>query len=987
MRQDMATTHYTQEDTELANSLPQKVEQLRLGIDAGRPYVWELRLSLDEFCTLETAVKKSIRSHSNDHQHLLTEKFALIVVIYLAEWYKRFYKGAETLDEEKALSLNTEELKKLYGLAKIDSNTFVYNASANPDKTSFRWQESLQVLGGLAVQAELNRDKRDPLLPQLCKIFHGEEIQLDEVKDRNRAVAFQESIARGHSLYEYLDCILDKDKEPPFAREDLQNEDTMIPQLMSRIMHADELAKKNKFDFEWVIAYNGNRKQMVRHLRVRLRPEVIGGGKRQYIGYDRLRTPEWGVEHPEEIGRIKFHLRFKDGRRTIKKEGKDDAPLFKYDNTGSEETGFLSVNRMDESICTDVPVSHFDKVEMVMKTGDTTRVVQELEVKDYQQLYLMKNTDSKFSSRRNDKALLTVLVFSPAYRLAAYYRDLSVEYAHYWNGEERSEDYCWCPISDKVILVGPDGKEVTPPFFNRSGLYQVVFKKYLETIKYKENLYVAYKEIDPEDEGYEEAMDAVPVLFGRSGLRVVHYATGKAAEGEPVNDYDLEWQQPNGRYTDWKTQAPGMGKIRLRVTVKGIVIIKNVFYVPFVNEDGERQPIWRDFERMRICTDLEGVEDIQDHFEKNYKAHQPSTRKMEIGNDREKIWVDVYRPIRLRELSLKENEDKEPKIVEYGGMNDDLQIPLIDCGRFSIRDFSEKGVKEYALRSDDVNYYHYPTFNHVGLSVNNYLTEIAASELWDDIPLDYLKIYISKAMDNRSDLYAWNYKEVPWPVGNDSELREDGIVFQSLKEHPIPRHYALPTIKKAKAIWGGKKSQTVTDVLQCFETAAEHNTYFFLFNPLIKTVQDRKQIKDIALPLMKKREYKLTNGDKEQLYKMAVHFHFDWLLLPRETWRQQIDSTAGNEEERKMLKKAVTDFLAASPKWTDERERACLKDFMDVYWNFDSYPHIESTAEKALQLILNRSEATGKSFDMKAYLIEFDTCRCKFSEMSKAIIS
>ena len=348
----MATTPYTEEDRKLLECLPKCQEQLRKLIDVGRPYVWELRLSLEQFYILETAIADSISSHSNDYHHLLSEDFAVILVMYLAEWYKRFYKGADTMNDNKVITLSTEELKKLYQLAKIDANTFVYNASTNPDKTSYRWLESLQVLGGLAVQAELKRDKSDALLPQLCKIFHGEEIELDDLKDRNRAVAFQESIARKHSLYEYLDCILSKEKEPPFAKEDMNREETCIPQLLHKILEADEVAKKNKFDFEWVIAYTASRNQMIRHLRVKMKPEEIGGGKKQYIGYDRLQKPEWGIEHPEEVGRIRFYLRFKDNGRYVQKLDKTEEPLFKYDNTGSEKTGFLSVNKIDENTYT-----------------------------------------------------------------------------------------------------------------------------------------------------------------------------------------------------------------------------------------------------------------------------------------------------------------------------------------------------------------------------------------------------------------------------------------------------------------------------------------------------------------------------------------------------------------------------------------------------------------------------------------------------------
>ena len=166
----------TESDKRLLHTLPQKVEEMKQSILCGKPYAQRRRNDADE--------ADSISSHDGNHEHLLTENFAVVVVIYLAEWYKRFYCGADTMDENKVLSLNTEELKRLYELAGIDAKTFVYNASKNPDKTSYRWQESLQVLGGLAVQAELKRDKHDNLLPQLCKLFHDAKIALFQVVEK-----------------------------------------------------------------------------------------------------------------------------------------------------------------------------------------------------------------------------------------------------------------------------------------------------------------------------------------------------------------------------------------------------------------------------------------------------------------------------------------------------------------------------------------------------------------------------------------------------------------------------------------------------------------------------------------------------------------------------------------------------------------------------------------------------------------------------------
>lgn len=981
----------TEEDKILLNTLPHKVEEMKQNILRGEPYVWKLRLSLSDFCALESALNNSISSHGNMHEYLLSEDFAVITVIYLAEWYKRFYNGDDTTDDDKILSLNSKELEELYDLAKIDKKTFVYNASKNPDRTSYRWLESMQVMGGLAVLAELRRDQNDRLLSQLCKIFHGEDIELDDLVDRNRAVAFQESIARQHSLYEYLKCILEKDTHGkrilPFATSDLKDESTRIPELIAMIENADKIARKNKFDFEWIINYTARSKSMVRQLRVKLKPEVIGGGRRQYIGYDRLRSAEWGVENPENIGRIRFYLRFKNGREYIQKEGNNEEPIFKYDNTGSETTGFLSVNKEDEAFYLNVPAARFDKVEIVIKYDDTIRVVQDLPVEDYMQIYEVSKSGGRlFTSRKNSQAY-TVLLFSIAHHLIEEYTNIPVSFAHFRNGEKCGEDYCWCPIMDKVALRLSSGEERY--FFNRNGLYQVVTKKYLKTIKYLDNVFVLYKYIDAELDEDEMQTDTLTVQFGRNALNVLHYPSGQAKDGVPVTDYTVEWySQAERRYVNWDEEhQPSQGKLRLRVTVKGLVFTPKVYYVPFSPSNPNQEPIWRNFETMRICTALEGVDDVQDDFRKVLDSKEPDTRCLEIGTNNEKILIDVYRPVLIRELSQKKAGMDESKVVSYYENNEDIQIPLINCEQFSVRDFSEDGVKEYYLKRNSTIYYNFPTFNHTGVDGTSYILEESASELSPELPLDYLKIYVTKALDDAGDLYAWNYKSAPEKIDSSCSMIEEGIVFQSLKDNDSPRHYAMPTIKKGKGGWGGKKNQLVVEPLYCFETVAEHKTYFFLFNPLVKVVSAGTQIKDILLPLIKKRDYSLTDADIDNLYRFAIHFHFDWMLLPRDSWKAQIVEEAQSAEEQEQLLEAVTVFFIRTPKATDERERACLIDFVKRYWTFNDYPKIDDIAETALKLIQDSPDALNRIGDLKDFLKSYDVCRFKFIEMSKAIVN
>ena len=138
---------------------------------------------------------------------------------------------------------------------------------------------------------------------------------------------------------------------------------------------------------------------------------------------------------------------------------------------------------------------------------------------------------------------------------------------------------------------------------------------------------------------------------------------------------------------------------------------------------------------------------------------------------------------------------------------------------------------------------------------------------------------------------------------------------------------------------------------------------------------------------MKKRRCCLTDMDVENLYHFAIQFHFDWMLLPRETWKTQIEIMAESEEEREKMTQCVVDFFCKTPKATDERERVSLYDFVMRYWTFDNYPKVDAVAETALQLILDKPDALLKTGDMKDFLKIYDECRYKFIEMSKCVTS
>ena len=271
------------------------------------------------------------------------------------------------------------------------------------------------------------------------------------------------------------------------------------------------------------------------------------------------------------------------------------------------------------------------------------------------------------------------------------------------------------------------------------------------------------------------------------------------------------------------------------------------------------------------------------------------------------------------------------------------------------------------------------------MTVTIYNAEKSASKLTDAIPLDYLKVYITKPSDNPVSLYAWDYKNEPFPVSSAAELKDDGIVFQSLISDDSPRHYYMPKIKKGNAGWGGKKSVSIKPI-DCFLTVSKHKVYYFLFEPLIKAVSAKTMISDIFLPLLALRDFALTKEDTTNLYRFAVEFHFDWMLLPRSMWKSQVNEFDTSGENREKIANAIIRFFSDTPKCTDERESLCLNEFLKNYWRFNTNPKVEPIAEKALKLILGDDDAL-HNISMSEFLIQYDECRFKFIEMSKAIYS
>lgn len=129
-------------ETRLSKKLADKIASL----DISHPYVWKLRLSEADFNELEVCLS-AIMSDCGVAA-LAKPENATSTIVYMAEWYKRKYQSGNRNQLIENLDLET-----LWTNSGISKKRYLYQ----DDSGQKRWLYSIYVLGGLAIQHELNR--------------------------------------------------------------------------------------------------------------------------------------------------------------------------------------------------------------------------------------------------------------------------------------------------------------------------------------------------------------------------------------------------------------------------------------------------------------------------------------------------------------------------------------------------------------------------------------------------------------------------------------------------------------------------------------------------------------------------------------------------------------------------------------------------------------------------------------------------------------
>lgn len=806
-----------------------------------RPYVWELKVTEDEFLSLEN----NLRSYTPDASK---KDDALKILVYLAEWYKRRYTNRAKKEYQKTFGGKKPNVEIVWKTLAIDEK-YLYRGE-NEQKL---YLYSTFIFSGLAVKFERQKNEK-PFLRALCRVYNKEDESFDRVVDNNHSIAFKESIAQGHSLRDFLEAIItsqDNINALPFSNEDYDNPDTEVALLIELIREINNEVNKSKFRFEWIVTSIPGDNLIARRLHLWLNPE--GKGKlHQLLSIDRLK--KWGFAEPENMCYVRLGVRYLKGNKVVKEPDFHRPDLY-YRNTGDSSIGFICEN-VDYVKCNNVPVSSFDKVQLITWNEDGTELpipIQEETVDfDTLQLYRMEAGEDEWTTRVSNQKE-TALLFSDMWIIAETSADHLFERKTFYNKKVGEGDsVSWCYIHASVTI---ENEDESLTFYNRQGYDHIIARLYNEAIDYtadgKVMLHYA------EDEDSQEKNIPISLIFGKEDIVVYHTET-KDGEDCTCEETDVQLYEfkKKGNYTSWtETDSPEYGYVELRLTIKGKPQLFKAFYLP--------KPIERNLETNTIHYNNvkeEQVYNDKDFIENAINRRQvlEPTVRLNVGTKACYVIIPVFRPIKLKEIIY------DGKIMDYI-KEGAYELPYILHKHITLHSYSESGYKEYKCS--------YLTGVHSLIKQkrpNNPNAAWASSAAWEkgDIYIasdidtnapDYLLVKMGEKLQkelNKEEFYFWDYDQnhplVKMPRKGVTTPKDWGVVFQSNKKNRTGKNFYPLYNEEDDDIFDDDSDDHFANVsiIRCFNIAIEHELYFFTLTPL-KNLSEEDFNKQLLLPILK----------------------------------------------------------------------------------------------------------------------------------------
>ena len=845
--------------------MTEALKQRILALNPLKPYVWQLRLTEEEYRQLGSYVQTAPAT--------IHREYAVLAIAYIAEWYKRAYDGNVSNPLE---NISAESLWKASG---FNTEIYLYRGA----KTQ-RHLESIYMLGGLPMRFILQRKDRN-LLKALCRLCKEDKATLedDTTVGKGQALAFQASIKNQASIYAFMKALLQGDARSVYADEDLRDKSSLANQFVSAVQSAYD--DDDKFRLEWIVEYDAASPYMRRMLRLFLRPEKMGGFH-QYLRFDRANT--WPIPHLMRQRHLNVSVCFKK-RHEIVGDDNSRRTLITFENTGQEDTGFEASGNVPWAILRSIPTDEFDGIDINV-TDDAGKPYQIQHIKcnlRYMQLWAMEGEINRWSSTRNNQHE-TAVVYSDYYTLEG--ADSTTK-PFYDKTHGMSAPWSFAFITDHVTLQHDGSADIT--LWNRDGYLQFAPRLYTSVLQYHAGKVRYLYNEDPEIFSEPETEEWYPALFCREDIRVYHFKTRETINAVPdkadIQQIEFKpYSAPNSApYELWtESHEPPYGRLKLRLTIKDDAKVYPVLYLPSMLQHGANTPIVRDFVQSSLHhVDKERhVVEVPVVIKQDGIPLSPVQPLTVWGNEEEKVVLDAIQPTLIKEVYL------DGKITKYLQDGEEMTLPYLLRNRIQIHDFNRDGYFEFQC-------FNVGELEEIGSLDKWKCGELIQTHLLSTQKPTYLKVRFGNTeSDGQVDqMLYWEYKgDVPPKVVSanySKEMSNYSILFQDMRKVRPDLLCLPPTTNNNQAVgmggfgdWGAFMQAAATEPttdekpLLCYDMAVKYRTYFFIFNPLFN-LSEEKFVSDICQPLRERGNGTFSEEELKNIIQCATELGFDWEKL------------------------------------------------------------------------------------------------------------
>lgn len=251
-------------------------------------YIWQWKISKSEYKNIKEllccdACKRNIKSISRNNACC-----RLLVVIYIAERYKREWNGSDGKDNAlEQIGLNNEETKE------IATNYFKKQDKIYSSESGYtEWLDSLRIEGGLPIYYVSGYYvSGNNNISKFCEKLYQSEDDAINILNNN---TIKYSYEKGYSIFKYIDTIKKTDSfKDVFSEEDLKDE--LFINFIKLLTEGRIKSRKetNKFKYKYRVWTFQN--EFLLHRSIEFKQDSNYGESKELISIDRIKE-QWGVD-------------------------------------------------------------------------------------------------------------------------------------------------------------------------------------------------------------------------------------------------------------------------------------------------------------------------------------------------------------------------------------------------------------------------------------------------------------------------------------------------------------------------------------------------------------------------------------------------------------------------------------------------------------------------------------------------------------------